>query len=285
MINRLVIIGVGLIGGSLALALRNSGACREVIGVEPDIDTLQKAQNLGVIDHYVLDACAAVKGADIVVLATPVGAISSICHSLRGCLDEYTVLTDVGSVKAAVVDSVRTGLGYLPKKFVPAHPIAGLERSGVEAATADLYQGRRVILTPLAENDPNAFDIVSRMWEKAGALVEKMDMLHHDQVLAATSHLPHLLAYTLVTSLSRLNEQDEIFRYAASGFRDFTRIASSDPIMWRDICLNNKSAILQMLDHFGQDLDRLKKAIESGDDNQLLSIFQHAKHIRDRTCN
>lgn len=285
MINRLVIIGVGLIGGSLALALRNSGACREVIGVEPDIDTLQKAQNLGVIDHYVLDACAAVKGADIVVLATPVGAISSICYSLRGCLGEHTVLTDVGSVKAAVVDSVRSGLGYLPKKFVPAHPIAGLERSGVEAATADLYQGRRVILTPLAENDPNAFDIVSRMWEKAGALVEKMDMLHHDQVLAATSHLPHLLAYTLVTSLSRLNEQDEIFRYAASGFRDFTRIASSDPIMWRDICLNNKSAILQMLDHFGQDLDRLKKAIESGDDNQLLSIFQHAKHIRDRTCN
>jgi len=284
-INRLVIIGVGLIGGSLALALRNSGACREVIGVEPEVETLQRAQKLGVIDHFVLDACAAVREADIVVLATPVGAIAPVCRSIRGCLDDRTVLTDVGSVKAAVVESVRKGLGYLPKNFVPAHPIAGLESSGVESATANLYQGRRVILTPLPENNLNAFDSVSRMWEQAGASVETMDMLHHDQVLAATSHLPHLLAYTLVTSLARLNEQDEIFRYAASGFRDFTRIASSDPIMWRDICLNNKSPILQMLGHFGEDIDRLKKAIESGDGNQLLSIFQHAKQVRDRTCN
>lgn len=284
MINRLVIIGVGLVGGSLALALRQSGYCREVIGVGRDRSSLQRAQVLGVVDRFELDACAAVRGADMVVLATPVGAIESVCRSLRGCLDEKAILTDVGSVKGAVVEAVQAGLGMLPARFVPAHPIAGRERSGVEAATAELYQGRRVILTPLQEGDPEACESVRGMWEAAGAVVENMAVGHHDEVLAATSHLPHLLAYTLVSSLSRLDEQEEIFRYAAGGFRDFTRIASSDPVMWRDICLHNKGPILDMLKHFGRDLVTLGEAIDAGDGDRLLSIFQRAKQTRDRFC-
>ncbi|AOU99600.1 prephenate dehydrogenase [Acidihalobacter yilgarnensis] len=284
MINRLVIIGVGLVGGSLALALRQSGYCREVIGVGRDRSSLQRAQALGVVDRSELDACAAVRGADMVVLATPVGAIESVCRSLRGCLDEKAILTDVGSVKGAVVEAVQAGLGMLPARFVPAHPIAGRERSGVEAATAELYQGRRVILTPLPGGDPEACESVRGMWEAAGAVVENMAVGHHDEVLAATSHLPHLLAYTLVSSLSRLDEQEEIFRYAAGGFRDFTRIASSDPVMWRDICLHNKGPILDMLKHFGRDLATLGEAIDAGDGDRLLSIFQRAKQTRDRFC-
>ncbi|OBS10476.1 prephenate dehydrogenase [Acidihalobacter prosperus] len=283
-INRLAIIGVGLIGGSLALSLRQAGYCREIVGAGRDRASLQQAQSLGVIDRFELDICAAVHGADMIVLATPVGAIESVCRALRGCLAESAVLTDVGSVKASVVDAVRIGLGHLPAGFVPAHPIAGRERSGVEAATADLYEGRRVILTPLPESDPQACQAVRRMWEVAGARVEDMPVDHHDEVLAATSHLPHLLAYTLVSSLSRLGEQEEIFRYAAGGFRDFTRIASSDPVMWRDICLHNKEAILGMFKHFARDLELLGEVIDAGDGDRLLSIFQRAKQTRDRFC-
>lgn len=284
MIQRLAIIGVGLIGGSLALALREAGYCREVVGSGINRANLLQAQELGVIDRFELDACAAVRGADVVVLATPVGAIESVCRSLRGCLKETAVITDVGSVKAAVVESVRAGFGEIPRRFVPGHPIAGLERSGVESATMDLYRGRRVILTPLAESDASACQEVRRLWQAAGALVEEMGVSHHDEVLAATSHLPHLLAYTLVSSLSRLDEREEIFRYAAGGFRDFTRIASSDPVMWRDICLTNKAPIQAMLSHFEQDLVALRAVIEAGDGDQLLSIFQRAKQTRDRFC-
>lgn len=284
MIERLAIIGVGLIGGSLALALREAGYCREVVGSGIDRTSLVRACDLGVIDRFELDICAAVQGAEMVVLATPVGAIESVCRSLRGCLEKNAVLTDVGSVKTAVVEAVMAGLGELPQRFVPGHPIAGRELSGVEAATADLYHGRRVILTPLKDGDAAAFQEVRRMWQSAGALVEEMAVSHHDEVLAATSHLPHLLAYTLVSSLSRLDEREEIFRYAAGGFRDFTRIASSDPIMWRDICLSNKTFIINMLNHFEQDLAMLTGIVESGDGDRLLSFFQKAKKTRDRSC-
>lgn len=283
-IQRLAIIGVGLIGGSLALALREAGYCQEVVGAGLDRASLVRACDLGVIDRFELDVCAAVQGADMVVLSTPVGAIESVCRSLRGCLGKNTVLTDVGSVKRAVVEAVKRGLGEVPHRFVPGHPIAGREVSGVEAATADLYRGRRVILTPLENGDGSAVQEVCRMWQAAGAHVEEMEVSHHDEVLAATSHLPHLLAYTLVSSLSRLDEQEEIFRYAAGGFRDFTRIASSDPIMWRDICLSNKSSILDMLNHFEQDLITLKNIVAAGDGDGLLSFFQKAKNTRDRSC-
>lgn len=283
-IERLAIVGVGLIGGSLALALRRAGYCHEVVGAGRDRASLQRALDMGVIDRFELDVCSAVRGADVVVLATPVGVIESVCRSMRGCLGDTSILTDVGSVKAAVVQAVEAGLGRLPTHFVPGHPIAGRERAGVEAAEADLYQGRRVILTPLPEGDVTAALAVKRMWEAAGAQVENMPVAHHDEVLAATSHLPHLLAYTLVSSLSRLDEQEEIFRYAAGGFRDFTRIASSDPVMWRDICLHNRDDIVAMLRHFRGDLDILEKAIAGADGDRLLTLFQRAKQTRDRFC-
>lgn len=284
MIRRLALIGVGLIGGSLALALRHSGSCSEVVGVDRDRSRLQRAVELGVIDRFEMDACAAVRGADVVVLAVPVGAIETVCRSLRGCFREQTILTDVGSVKGEVLQAVQAGLGQLPPNFVPGHPIAGKERSGVEAASAELFLGRRVILTPTEGTAPAARASIRQMWERVGGVVEEMDATHHDEVLAATSHLPHLLAYSLVASLSRLGERDEIFRYAAGGFRDFTRIASSDPVMWRDICLSNRDAIMGVLKHFEHDLHSISEAIAAGDGNRLLDLFQRAKQSRDRFC-
>lgn len=281
-IDRLALIGVGLIGGSLALALRQGGGCREIVGYDRDRASLERAVELGVIDRYETSACAAVRGADVVVLATPVGAVEEVCRALRGCLDEDAVLTDVGSVKGEVVRAVEAGLGRLPPNFVPGHPIAGKERSGVEAASADLFLGRRVILTPPPGVAPEARARVRRLWERAGGVVEEMGIAHHDEVLAATSHLPHLLAFTLVGSLSGLGERDEIFRYAAGGFRDFTRIASSDPVMWRDVCLGNREAILEVLSHFERDLHALGEAVAAGDGTRLLELFRHAKQSRDR---
>ncbi|APZ42808.1 prephenate dehydrogenase [Acidihalobacter ferrooxydans] len=284
MIERLTLIGVGMIGGSLALALRQGGFCGEIVGYDRDIQALQKALESGVIDRYAEDPCAAVSGAEVVVLATPVRAVEAICRTLRDCLAEETVLTDVGSVKGDVVRAVVAGFGRLPQNFVPGHPIAGKERSGIEAASADLFVGRRVILTPVAGTSAQAQRKVRLLWECAGSVVEDMALEHHDEVLAATSHLPHLLAFTLVASLSRLGESDEIFRYAAGGFRDFTRIASSDPIMWRDVCLSNRDAILNALNHFEHDLQGLSEAIAAGDGRRLLELFSNAKRSRDRFC-
>jgi prephenate dehydrogenase len=180
------------------------------------------------------------------------------------------------------VEDVRRVFGRVPTRFVPGHPIAGTERSGVEASFADLYQGRKVILTPLEETDVTATQSVRAMWEAAGADVHEMSVIHHDEVLAATSHLPHVLAFTLVESLARMSEQREIFTYAAGGFRDFTRIASSDPVMWRDICHGNRKAILAMVDRFRDDLDALALAIEEDDESRITRIFQDAKAARDR---
>lgn len=281
-IDRLALIGVGLIGGSLALALRQGGGCREIVGYDRDRASLERAVELGVIDRFETSACAAARTADVVVLATPVGAIETVCRALRGCLGDHAVLTDVGSVKGDVVRAVKAGFGHLPPNFVPAHPIAGKERSGVEAASADLFLGRRVILTPVAGTAPEARARVRQLWERAGGVVEEMGLQHHDEVLAATSHLPHLLAFALVGSLSRLGERDEIFRYAAGGFRDFTRIASSDPVMWRDVCLGNRDAILEVLNHFEHDLHALGEAIAAGDGARLIELFQHAKQSRER---
>ncbi|MEJ2653872.1 MAG: prephenate dehydrogenase/arogenate dehydrogenase family protein [Acidihalobacter sp.] len=282
MIERLALIGVGMIGGSLALALRQGGGCREIIGYDRDRASLERAVELGIVDRYETSACAAVHSADAIVLATPVGAVEGVCRALRGCLDENALLTDVGSVKGGVVRSVEAGLGRLPPNFVPGHPIAGKERSGVEAASADLFIGRRIILTPLPGTTSEARARVRQLWERAGGVVEEMGVEHHDEVLAATSHLPHLLAFALVGSLSGLGERDEIFRYAAGGFRDFTRIASSDPVMWRDVCLSNRDAILDVLGHFERDLHALSESIAAGDGERLQELFQRAKQSRDR---
>jgi len=284
MLRKLCIFGVGLIGGSLSLALRRAGYCREVVGCSRSESHLARAVELNVIDSYSLDPAEAVQDADMVLLAVPLGAMAPVCESIRHSLAADAVLTDVGSAKASVVRAVTGAFGEAPAGFVPGHPIAGNEQSGVEAAFPELFQGRRVILTPLGNTREDARDKVRAMWEVAGAVVEEMGVEHHDEVLAATSHLPHLLAFGLVDSLARMGESEEIFHYAAGGFRDFTRIASSDPVMWRDICLANSEAILKVMSHYQQDLDSITQAVQEGDGERLLEIFQRAKAARDRFC-
>jgi prephenate dehydrogenase len=281
-IKRLCIIGVGLIGGSLARALRATGYCGEVIGAGRNPDHLRQAVELGVIDRFETDPAQAVAGADMVLVAVPLGAMESVFRSLHGRLAAGVVLTDAGSAKGSVIAAAGRAFGYVPDYFVPGHPIAGTENSGVAASVADLYRNRRVIVTPLENTDPAAISRVRAMWEAAGARVSEMDPAHHDAVLAATSHLPHVLAFTLVQSLARLGEREEIFAYAAGGFRDFTRIASSDPVMWRDICLANGDAIQSMIERFIDDLRVVDEAVQVGDGERLLEIFTSAKQARDR---
>jgi prephenate dehydrogenase len=282
MIRRLCIIGVGLIGGSLARALRQRGYCQEVVGSSRRREHLQEAVDRGVIDRYETDAGRAVAGADMVLIAVPLGAMEAVLGEIRGRLAEAAIITDVGSAKGSVVAAARAVFGEIPARFVPGHPIAGTEKSGVAASFASLFDGRQVILTPLPETDPAATEQVRQMWLTAGAAVQLMDVAHHDRVLAATSHLPHLLAYAVVDSLARLGDHDEIFRYAAGGFRDFSRIAGSDPVMWRDICLANRDAILDIVGGFSEDIARLVTAIRAGDGDTLLDVFARAKSARDR---
>ena len=282
MIERLCVIGVGLIGGSLARALRDAGFCQQVVGAGRNPENLQTAVDLGVIDRYETDLAMAVAGADMVLVAVPLGAMDAVFSAIKGHLAEDAVVTDAGSAKGSVIEAVTQAFNGLPPSFVPGHPIAGTEQSGVEASFAGLYKDRRVILTPLPETDSHAIDRVRDMWEAAGAHVVIMDPVHHDAVLAATSHLPHVLAYTLVESLARLDDDGEVFDYAAGGFRDFTRIASSDPVMWRDICLANGDAIQLMIEHFVADLQELTTAIQNRDGQQLLELFTSAKAARDR---
>lgn len=280
-IERLCIIGVGLIGGSLARALRANDAVGEVVGCSRSTEHLQQAVDLGVIDRFDTDPAAAVAGADMVLVAVPMGAMEAVFRQIKPRLDAAAVVTDVGSAKGAVVDAAQKAFGGVPANLVPGHPIAGTERSGVAASFAELFQQRRVILTPLAHTDAEAVERVRGMWETAGAGVVEMGVEHHDRVLAATSHLPHILAYATVDSLARLHEHDEIFQYAAGGFRDFTRIAGSDPVMWRDICLANREAILEMIAHFQVDLTALTEAIQARDGTRLEEIFRRAKRARD----
>lgn len=284
MIDRICIVGVGLIGGSLARALKVAGACKEIVGTSRHSAQLEKAKQLNVIDRFETDISIAVKNADIVVVCVPVGAVDDIFESLAACVSENTIITDVGSTKRSVTMSADKFLGPYSRNFVPAHPIAGLEKSGVEASSSDLFRQRRVIITPTENTQKNAIDQVQSMWEKTGAQVVQMDVDHHDDVLAATSHLPHLLAYSLVDTLSQLDEKTEIFKYAAGGFRDFTRIASSNPTMWHDICLSNSTAILAVLDIFSQDLKKLEQALKEKNSQFILDIFQRAKKSRDTFC-
>jgi prephenate dehydrogenase len=282
LINRLTIIGVGLIGGSLALALKKAQAVGRIVGYGRNLQHLQKAMELGVIDAYETDLGAAVRDAEVIVLAVPVGSTRSVLQSIKPHLSAKTVITDAGSSKGAVVDAARSVFGADLSNFVPGHPIAGTEKSGVEAAIPDLFEKRRVILTPLENTDAGAIGIIREMWQNAGALVEQTSVEHHDQVLAATSHLPHMLAFALVDALATMDDKVEIFRFAAGGFRDFTRIASSDPQMWHDICVTNDKAIVAMLDLFMADLERLRNAIKSGDSDYLLQVFTRAKTARDQ---
>lgn len=281
MIRRLCIVGVGLIGGSLARALKAAGAVAEVVGYGRDPAQLQLAQELGVIDRGETDIAAALLGAEVVLVAVPVGAMEGVLRTMAPHLAADTIVTDVGSTKGSVVTAAQRAFGAVPARFVPGHPIAGTEQSGVAASFAELYHKRRVILTPLAHTDVAAVATVRALWKAAGAEVVEMEVQHHDEVLAATSHLPHVLAYTLVDTLAQMEEHTEIFRYAAGGFRDFTRIASSDPRMWHDICLANRDAILKVMDRYAADLAEVRGAIERGDGAALLATFGRAKKARD----
>ena len=285
MIDHLAIIGVGLIGSSLSLALKKSGYVGRVTGCGRDSRNLQKGIDLGVLDDYSLSPAEAVADADVVVLAVPLGAMRSVLESLKPGLQAKTILTDVGSAKGSVVQDARETLGQHFVRFVAGHPIAGTERSGVEAGFATLYQDRKTILTPEPETDPQAVEVVRRMWQATGSEVECMTVKHHDHVLAATSHLPHMLAFSLVSHLSKMSDQDEIFSYAAGGFRDFTRIAASDPVMWRDICLANGEALLELIEGFKLELELVARAIREQDPDALFELFRDAKHTRDQLRN
>ncbi|MEN8177278.1 MAG: prephenate dehydrogenase/arogenate dehydrogenase family protein [Pseudomonadota bacterium] len=282
MIRKLAIIGVGLIGGSMAKALRDEGVVQEIVGCGRGTANLEKAVELGVIDHFTHDVTAAVQDADFVVLAVPLGAMRRTFELMKGQLADDVVVTDVGSVKGSVIQDAEHVFGEAPEFFVPGHPIAGTERSGVEAAFPELFRNRRVILTPVQNTSPDALQRVEQVWQQCGAETSCMETGHHDEVLAATSHLPHMLAYALVDSLARMKENDEIFRYAAGGFRDFTRIASSNPTMWRDICLANREALGVMLKRFAGELQDLAQTLEEEDSDGLLTIFERAKAARDR---
>lgn len=281
LINRLVIIGVGLIGGSLAKAIRQANAANEIVGAGRDKDHLQTAVELGVIDHFETNFADAVRGADMVVLAVPVGSMEEVLFDIKDAIESNAVITDVGSTKQSVVNAVEKVFKGGYPRFVPAHPIAGTEKTGVEASFAGLFHNRRIILTPLAITAADAVEKVKAMWELAGAKVTELNVKQHDLVLAATSHLPHMLAFSLVDTLAKMDDKDQVFRFAAGGFRDFTRIASSDPQMWHDICVNNSDQLLDSIASFKEGLDELTKAIEENNSEVLLEIFTRAKQARD----
>ncbi len=284
MINKLCVIGIGLIGGSLARALKEAEYVGHVIAVGRNVAHLERAVELGVADSFDTSIANAVADADVIIVAVPVGAMKAVFTELSGSVKPDAVITDVGSVKGNVVCDARTALDDRLSCFVPGHPIAGTEKSGVEASFAELYQGQRVILTPLEETSAIATQTITKMWHIAGADVQSLSVEHHDEVLAATSHLPHALAYTLVDTLAQMHEHREIFQFAAGGFKDFTRIASSDPQMWHDICLNNRDALLDMLNRFSNDINKLTKAIEDEDSEFILKLFKRAKTARDQNC-
>ena len=281
MIDKLAIIGVGLIGSSLSLALKEAGEVRQVIGFGRNQQNLAKGVELGVLDDFAESIEACVSDADVIVVAVPLGAMRQVFSELKQAIKKGAIITDVGSAKGSVVTAAREELGTVFSRFVPGHPIAGTEQSGVEAGFPTLYKNRRIIITPVEQTDQDAIAVIDQMWRHCGATIEYLSVEHHDKVLAATSHLPHMLAYALVHYLSYLNDHEEIFRYASGGFRDFTRIASSDPVMWRDVCISNGDALTSLIEEYQQELDRIKSAIKAGDADELLKLFGKAKSERD----
>ena len=279
--KQITIVGVGLIGGSLAKALRKSGFAGSIVGADRDEAALKTAVELGVIDRYSNDLAEAVAGADIVVLSVPVRQTGAVLTEMLPGLESRSVISDVGSSKALVVSAAQQALGDRMDRFVPGHPIAGREKSGVAASETELFRDHRVILTPLESTQQDAVDLVTQMWTSVGAETSCLSVEQHDLVLAATSHLPHVLVYATVDTLAGTEYVEEIFEFAAGGFRDFSRIASSDPVMWRDVCLTNKTAILDVLDRFENQLGEIRKAIETDDSDKLTETFANSKKIRD----
>ena len=287
MFDKLCIIGVGLMGGSVARTARLKGLSKYILGYGrlQDLENLETAKRLGVIDDYTLHIEEAVQDADCVVIATPVESIESILSLLQPVWSDRTIYTDVGSTKANVVAAAQRVFGVVPSNFVLAHPIAGAEQSGVEAAVDDLFVNKRLIISPLNQTRQDALQKIQSFWEYCGSEVSMMEVHRHDAILAATSHLPHILAFALVDMLGHQDEQSEIFNYAAGGFRDFTRIASSDPTMWRDICLANKNEIIPLLQQTKSQLDKIQCLLEHDDGQQLFEIFAYANTARQRFLN
>ena len=285
LINNLCVIGTGLIGGSFCLALKEAGVCNNITGAGRSEETLKKAQQLNIIDCYETDIAIAVKDADVIFVSVPLGATESVFEKISAGLKQAgnnkAVITDAGSSKQQVqiiADKVFSDAS----QFVAGHPIAGTEKSGPDAAFSELYNNRRVILTPTENTNKEAVRLITQLWQQTGAEVEIMSAEHHDKVLAATSHLPHLLAFGLVDCLENIDDIEDVFRFAAGGFRDVTRIASSDPTMWRDICLNNQQPILEMMKRYKDELDMLYNALESSDGEKLMEVFTRAKATRDK---
>ncbi len=278
--NKILVCGVGLIGGSFALALKAANAVDEVVGVGRSRATLDTAQQHGIIDRHTCDWADALDGADLVMLAMPVGQTEKILRQMAPHLQSQTIVSDAGSTKQDVVVAARNALAEKIGQFVPGHPIAGAEKSGVAAAQADLYRDKRVVLTPLPETKPAAVALVRQAWTTCGARISELTPEEHDRTLAAVSHLPHLLAFTLVHEFANRPNSEQLFGFAAGGFRDFTRIASSHPEMWRDICIANRSALINELDAYQEELLRTRVLLACADGEKLEEMFDEARSAR-----
>ena len=279
-LKRVAIVGVGLIGGSFAAALRRAGVVGTLIGVDRNAQALERAAALGVIDTAAESVSEATAGADLVVVSVPVRAMASVLHDVALALDPAAVVTDVGSTKEDVTRTARAELRGLFPRFVPGHPIAGREASGVEAATPDLFKGARVVLAPVEATAVDAIELVRSCWEAAGARVALLDARAHDRIFASVSHLPHLLSFALVSEIASRPDAAELFGFAAGGFRDFTRIAASSPEMWRDIALANRAALLEELDRYGARLAVLRELVDKGDGPGLHRLMAEARASR-----
>lgn len=279
--DRVALIGIGLLGSSLALAMKQHGLAGHIAVSTRRAETLTKAEELNLGDSYTLDAAEAAQDADLVVICTPMGAQGAVAESIKSTLKPGTIVTDVGSVKGTTINDMAP---HIPDgvHLVPGHPIAGTEHSGPEAGYAALFPGHWCILTPSDDTDPAATDKVAALWKACGMMVEIMTPDHHDRVLGITSHLPHLIAYTIVDTADQLEDdtKQEVIKFSASGFRDFTRIAASDPVMWRDVFLNNREAVLEILGRFSEDLMAMKRAIRKGDGEMLEEVFTRTRAIR-----
>jgi len=280
--ERIAVIGVGLIGGSFSLALKEKKLCRHVVGAGRSAANMKVALQRGVIDSIAESPAAAARDADLVLISTPVAQFGKVLREIKDVLKPGALVSDAGSTKRDVVAAAREALGAKIAQFVPAHPIAGAEHSGAAAAKADLFRDRRVVVAPLAENSERDIEAVSALWRAAGARVSRMTPQEHDEVFAAVSHLPHLLAYALVDDFSRRPNSAQLFGYAAGGFRDFTRIASSHPEMWRDICMANRDQLLRELRLYQEKLQAMGRMLEAGDAAALEKLFSEARAAREK---
>ncbi|MGO6724985.1 prephenate/arogenate dehydrogenase family protein [Rhizobium ruizarguesonis] len=279
--DRIALIGIGLIGSSLAYDIRRLGLAREIVVATRSPDTLKRAEELGLGDRYTTSSQDAVKDADLVIVSVPVGASESVAKEISRSLKPGAIVTDVGSTKASVIAQM---LPHMPADvhFIPGHPLAGTEKSGPDAGFPGLFEGRWCIFTPVADTDETALKRLRSFWEALGSKVDEMDAEHHDKVLAIVSHLPHIIAYNIVGTADDLETvtESEVIKYSASGFRDFTRLAASDPTMWRDVCLHNRDAILEMLARFSEDLAYLQRAIRWGEGDKIFELFTRTRAIR-----